>query len=350
MSEQRELSSPFTLLPFDVLAILCEYIKFDDVKNMRLVCRTTRDKFNEYFARLYVNVNKLNSRINNSTNSHLFNIIKQFADKFRISYNLDLQLATSFRKINTLSFHSLYNRELPESLLQLVNLETVIFYSTSRFNQSIDILGKLPNLKKLVFGYYFNQSIEPLRTAKKLRSIQFGTEFNQPIEPLQDLKLESLIFGCMSQFSYPITCLSKMKNLKILCFGGYFNQDISPLYNLENLRELKFGMYFNQPIEYISSLINLEKLIFTGEFNNKIDQLSSLTNLRVIRFGTKFSKPIDALAHMENLEEIIINNIKFLYGYKLLKIYDVLPLLKYVTIPIVDDSKHIQIRKFIKNK
>ncbi|GAG15394.1 unnamed protein product, partial [marine sediment metagenome] len=68
-----------------------------------------------------------------------------------------------------------------------------------------------------------------------------------------------------------------------------------------------------------------------------------------IRLGTSFNQPLDALAHMENLEEIVINNGKFRYGRQLLGIYNVLPLLKCVTIPSVKDG-HIQIRKFVKNK
>lgn len=323
----------FSILPFDILAILCKYIKFDDVKRMRLTSRETCSKFNEYFARQGVIIHKLNSK------SNLFTIMQMYAKFVKVSNSLGIQLATSFRNVNILSFYSTYNEELPEELTQLVNLETVIFQSTSRFNKPIDILGSLPNLKKLVFGYYFNQSIEPLRTAIKLESICFGTEFYQPIDALEGLGLKSLIFGGMSHFNLPIDCISKMRQLKYLCFCGYFNQDITPLCNLENLRELKFGIYFDQPVDNLASLVNLEKLVFTGNFNQSIDSLVTLINLRFIRFGTKFNQPVDALAHMEFLEEIAINNSEFSYGRQVLEVVKVLPLLEHVTISVQTDGK-----------
>ena len=307
----QEATHLFAFLPFDVLAVLCQYIKFDDVQNMRLTSRETRDKFNEYFARQCVIINKLDT----SVPCHLFDTIKQYAQSVKISSNLNLQLLTSFRSINTLSFYSAYNEELPKSLLQLTNLETIIFQSASKFNQSINVLGGLPNLQKLVLGYYFNQSIEPLRAAKKLQQLQFGTEFNQPIDALEELELESLMFGGMSHFNHPINVLSKLKQLRYLCFCGHFNQDITPLGDMENLRELKFGIHFDQPINNLASLVNLEKLVFTGNFNQPIDPLATLINLKFIRFGTSFDQHVGALAHMENLEEIVINNLKILINF-----------------------------------
>ena len=175
-----------------------------------------------------------------------------------------------------------------------------------------------------------------------LAYLHFGREFNQSINALGELELESLIFGTMSHFNHPINVLSKLNHLRNLCFCGYFDQDITPLANMQSLRELKFGICFNQSIDSLGSLINLEKLVFVGNFNQNIDSLATLINLKYIRFGTNFNQPVDALAHMENLEEIVVNNSRFKYGKRVIKITKVLPLLEYVTVPM-----HIFGKKFM---
>ena len=55
------------------------------------------------------------------------------------------------------------------------------------FNQPIDDLAGLFELKSLTFGYRFNQSIQPLAKLTNLTHLTFSNGFDQPIEALAGL-------------------------------------------------------------------------------------------------------------------------------------------------------------------
>ncbi len=124
------------------------------------------------------------------------------------------------------------------------------------FNRPIDALKTLENLTFINFGQYFNQSIEPLKGLIKLTHLNFtwrgvfriplegigDSNFNQSIDSLENLSnLKFLCFG--SEFNQPINKgLKNLLTLTHLSFGKKFNQSIDVLKDL-NLTYLEFDSY-----------------------------------------------------------------------------------------------------------
>ena len=183
-------------------------------------------------------------------------------------------------------------------------------YIKSSFNQSVDCMLNLNNLRELTFGYNFNQPLgNSLSNLVDLQELTLGNNFNKSLNnSLLDLhNLRKLIFGCY--FNQPLNdTLSNLVNLRELTLGYYFNQplDIPNMitklkiycncqyiidYLPSSVEELVLGYDFNLELNDLPS--SIKKIIIKSPYYNK--KLNNLpTGIETLEISSRYKVPIDA--------------------------------------------------------
>jgi hypothetical protein len=159
----------------------------------------------------------------------------------------------------------------------------------------LDKISDLDKINEIIFDDFFNELLEGLIKVKNLRKIKFGEKFNKSLNNSFDglTNLTHLKFG--RDFNQELNnSLDTLTNLRVLIFGQEFNQELNnSLDKLTELTRLKFGNNFNQLL------------------NNSLDQLTKLTHL-VFGYNFKRHQSISPLI-LQNLKLLIILNPKNLY-------------------------------------
>jgi len=157
-----------------------------------------------------------------------------FGDSFNRSLEDSLLKLTNLK---TLTFGDMFNQPLGDSLLKLTNLEELTF--GARFNQPLgNSLLNLTNLEELTFGEHNIQLIDDsLSNLRKLRTLVFGYnyDYNNTIDSLLKLpNLKNLLIG--KKFNEHSDYMKKFDHLDLI---GYYNNEEDLHSYLTSLRHKK---------------------------------------------------------------------------------------------------------------
>lgn len=144
-----------------------------------------------------------------------------------------------------------YDNLVDLSKINKINDEQLYSYY---FNENDNLLELLKgndknHLKNIFFNEKFNQSIEPLKKLINLRKIKFGEHFNQSIEPLKNLlqleELEIPIISSQNNINI-FTQLPKLKKIIFIHRSEYtFLNYTIPLKNIHNLKIISNNLNYN---------------------------------------------------------------------------------------------------------
>lgn len=200
---------------------------------------------------------------------------------------------TLFPCVNKISFAFDFNEKLKQNFYKkLEYIQFGIF-----FDQPIDDVNIIENIKTIVLGNNFNNSITYPST---LITIEYGDRFNKSIDTLPD-SVENIKLGL--GFTQEIKKIPK--NLRFFILNNNYDKKISEDIVFSNLVHLKLGDRYNFPLD-VQNFPALESVIFGHDYDN--DMMQVPLNIKYIKFADHYIGSIDWNNIPNSLETIYVGN------------------------------------------
>ena len=195
------------------------------------------------------------------------------------------------------------------NLAGLANVKDLEIKDTTVNAEELPVIGKLPNLQKLILNNCGLSTLSGLETAKELTHLDLQGNTLRNITPLSDMKkLQelNLSHNALNDLT-PLTGITTLVSLDV----AYNNlSTLSPITGISGLNKLTANNNVLTEITGFNQLTALQELYLNNNTISDISALSSCNNIIKLNVSDNALSDISALSKLNKLEDLKFSNNK----------------------------------------